>query len=97
MLNFFSELVDEERPMSASKFSSLWNLAAATKLKESRTNRGLIESGVPEFVASERPTEQEPIAAAPATSKHPSPHRTPLPLEINQPALLLPKTMHAHG
>ena len=50
MLNFFSELVDEERTMSASKFSSLWNLAAATKLKESRTNRGLIESGVPEFV-----------------------------------------------
>jgi hypothetical protein len=49
MLNFFSTLVDDEVRMPASKFSSLWNLAAAAKLKESRINRGLIDSGIPEI------------------------------------------------
>jgi hypothetical protein len=48
MLNFFSTLVDEEHTMSASKFTSLWNLAVAAKLKESRMTRGLIDSGIPE-------------------------------------------------
>jgi hypothetical protein len=49
MVNLFSELVDEERTMSESKFTSLWPASAAMKLKASRLSRGLIGSDVTSF------------------------------------------------
>jgi hypothetical protein len=49
MVNLFSELVDEERTMSESKFTSLWPASAAMKLKASRLSRGLIGSDVTIF------------------------------------------------
>jgi hypothetical protein len=44
MVNFFSELVDEERTISDGKLTSLWDIASAEKLRASRLGRGLIGS-----------------------------------------------------
>jgi hypothetical protein len=44
MVNFFSDLTPDERTMSDARFTNLWNIAAAEKLKASRLGRGLIES-----------------------------------------------------
>jgi hypothetical protein len=51
LVNFFSELVDQEMAMSDSRFASLWNSAAAAKLRASRQSAGLIESSEPEYRA----------------------------------------------
>lgn len=51
MVNFFSELVDDEKTMSDSRFASLCNSAAAAKRRASRQSAGLIESSEPEYRA----------------------------------------------
>ncbi len=51
MVNFFSELVDEERTVSDALFASLWNSAAAAKLRASRQSAGVIESSEPKYRA----------------------------------------------
>jgi hypothetical protein len=51
MVNFFSELVGDEKTMSDTRFASLWNSAAAAKLRASRQSAGLIESTEPEYRA----------------------------------------------
>jgi hypothetical protein len=49
MVNFFSDLTPDERTMSDARFTSLWNVAAAEKLKASRLGRGLIGSDEPVY------------------------------------------------
>jgi hypothetical protein len=49
LVNFFSELVGDELTMSDSRFASVWNVAAAPKLRASRLGRGLIGSDEPVY------------------------------------------------
>jgi hypothetical protein len=42
LVNFFSELVDEERTISDGKFTRLWDIASAEKLRASRLGRGVV-------------------------------------------------------
>jgi hypothetical protein len=55
MLNFFSELTNDERKMSDSKFAKTWDMESAEKIKASRLRRGLIESDVATPKAAKQP------------------------------------------
>lgn len=51
MLSLFSDLTSEEKTASDSRFNNLWSPASAAKLRDLRTERGLIESGEPIYRA----------------------------------------------
>jgi len=49
VINLFSDLTSDEHNLSDTRFTSMWNVTAAGKLKESRLARGLMASDEPVY------------------------------------------------